>query len=131
VNAHDFEKLFTDVHEEAVRVVARKFGIPRDTLATDAVQEAAVYCLEHLDRFQTIKKSYFLQLATSRAKTSSRPKGASTTGFNPSAQGRPGRSGGRGCRGGLRVAHPSFTIRFHLGENVPGGGMMDYPGDAT
>src|SRR5262245_49988031 len=46
---------------------ARKLGIP-----ADAVQQAAVYCLERLGTLESITPSYFLQLAENRGRNQRR-----------------------------------------------------------
>jgi RNA polymerase sigma factor (sigma-70 family) len=67
MDQHAFEKVFEQYSEDARRVLLDKFN-GNAALADDAVQDAAVYCLENLGRFEKITKSYFIQLAVSRAK---------------------------------------------------------------
>lgn len=62
-----FAKLFETYQEDARRVLLDKFQ-GNAALADDAVQNAAVYVLENIGRFKTLTKSYFIQLAVSRAK---------------------------------------------------------------
>lgn len=63
----DFEQVFTKVKAKAMSTVRWKLQMGYQD-AADAVQNAAVYCLENLDRFEKITESYFIQLAVSRAK---------------------------------------------------------------
>jgi DNA-directed RNA polymerase specialized sigma24 family protein len=66
MNAEQFGKLMDEFHADAVNVVAERFH-SRD-IAEDAVQNAALYCLENLERFQKITRSYFIQLAMNNGK---------------------------------------------------------------
>jgi len=61
-----FAKLFEAYRENARRVVLAKFSGDA-ALADDAIQDAAVYVLEHLARFKKLTPSYFRQLVVSRA----------------------------------------------------------------
>lgn len=65
-----FSKLFEEYQEDAVNVVAGRFK-SRD-IAEEAVQNAALYVMENLERFERMTKSYFIQLAISRAKNEKR-----------------------------------------------------------
>lgn len=69
-----FAKLFEEYQEEARRVLLDKFQ-SNAALADDAVQDAAVYVLENVGRFKTLTKSYFIQLAVSRAMNGLRGEG--------------------------------------------------------
>jgi DNA-directed RNA polymerase specialized sigma24 family protein len=73
MNAEQFGKLMDEFHADAVNVVADRFH-SRD-IAEEAVQNAAVYVLENIGRFKRLTKSYFIQLAMSRAKNEKRGAG--------------------------------------------------------
>jgi DNA-directed RNA polymerase specialized sigma24 family protein len=67
VDPYQFEKIVADVYEDAVACVRTVMYLPQDK-AEEAVQDATVYCLERLDRFEEITPSYFKQLCINRAK---------------------------------------------------------------
>ncbi len=67
MNRDDFAKVFEQYQEDARRAVLGKFGGDA-ALAADAVQEAALYVLEHLGRFKKLTRSYLVQLAINRAR---------------------------------------------------------------
>lgn len=71
----EFEQIYENVHSRAVAVAQRVTG-SRET-AEDAVQEAAVYILQriNLNVGKEFTASYFIQLATSRAKDRLKPRG--------------------------------------------------------
>jgi DNA-directed RNA polymerase specialized sigma24 family protein len=66
-----FAKLFEEYQGDARRVLLDKFQ-GNAAQADDAVQNAAVYVLENIGRFKQLTKSYFIQLAVSRAKNGRR-----------------------------------------------------------
>lgn len=70
MNRATFGKLFEQYQQDARAVLLKRFGDP--ALADDAVQNAAVYVLENIGRFKKLTKSYFIQLAVSRAKNGKR-----------------------------------------------------------
>ncbi len=74
MNRKQFAELFEQYQEDARRVVLKRFGGDA-ALAADAVQDAAVYVLEHLGRFKKLTRSYFVQLATNRARNLRRGEG--------------------------------------------------------
>jgi DNA-directed RNA polymerase specialized sigma24 family protein len=72
-----FAKLYEAVYEDAIHLVQAKVrgactgehgrGVRRDR-AEDAVQNAALYVMEHLAEFEYMTASYFKQLCISRGK---------------------------------------------------------------
>jgi DNA-directed RNA polymerase specialized sigma24 family protein len=74
VDAEDFGRLYEDIRNDAVRTVRAVLDLARDQ-AEEGVQDAAMYVLTHLDRFQTITPSYFKQLCVSRGKDFLRKEG--------------------------------------------------------
>lgn len=86
MDAGQFKKVMEKHYDDAVNVVTERFSPPRGdrspeaqaarerarSIAEEAVQNAAVYLLENLERFDRLTKSYFIQLAVSRAKNEKR-----------------------------------------------------------
>lgn len=69
----DFEKLYESIRGKAVAAAVRVCG--SQDAAEDAVQDAAVYCLERIaaQPEATFTASYFVQLAVNRAKDGVKP----------------------------------------------------------
>jgi DNA-directed RNA polymerase specialized sigma24 family protein len=83
----EFEQLYEKARSRAVAAAARVSG--DQEVAEDAVQEAAVYCLQRIDAQPDarVTESYFIQLATSRAKDRLKPRGRRHgTGTGPGAE---------------------------------------------
>lgn len=75
MTTQEFERVYEQCRVDAIR---RAKAVCRlgHAAAEDAVQNAAIYCLENLGRFQLITPSYFIQLVISRAKNIRRSEGA-------------------------------------------------------
>lgn len=63
----EFEKVYERLREGAVKRAMAVANISR-AAAEDAVQNAAIYCLENLERFERITDSYFFQLVINRGR---------------------------------------------------------------
>lgn len=67
MTGEEFGRVFEKVQAQALRTVRAKLSMgPQE--AADAVQDAAVYCMENLARFKRITPSYFIQLAVNRGR---------------------------------------------------------------
>lgn len=75
MTAQEFEKVYEQCREGAIQRATTVRRLSR-AAAEDAVQEAAIYCLENLGRFQRITPSYFYQLVVNRAKNIRRSEDA-------------------------------------------------------
>lgn len=71
----EFTRLYEKTRDKAVAVAAATVG-NRD-IAEEAVQEAAIYCLQRIAKQPAARftASYFVQLAVSRAKDATTPHG--------------------------------------------------------
>lgn len=68
----EFAKVYQQCRPKALEIARKETGsLDR---AEDAVQNAAVYCLENLARFSQIKATYFYQLARNRARDLTRSR---------------------------------------------------------
>jgi len=88
MNREEFEQLYEKARSRAVAAAARVSG--DQEVAEDAVQEAAVYCLQRIEAQPgaAFTESYFIQLATSRAKDAVRPQGVDRNKQRREARGR-------------------------------------------
>ena len=71
----EFARIYDQCREGAIKRAMAACRVARE-VAEDAVQNAAIYCLENLGRFQELTPSYFYQLAINNARMISRSEGA-------------------------------------------------------
>jgi len=65
VTADEFGSIYEQLAPPTITFLAVRFQ--DEDVAQDAVQQAALYLMERLDRYDTITPSYFKQLSTNRA----------------------------------------------------------------